>query len=113
MTNQLLQPPSDQQVQIAEGWFAAPKTRGTTDILSACVLTFVLSVWTMNHPKIPNFEERTNQGASLGRRIADASVALFGPDYLILRAAGQWLQARMTREILQEFKERFPNPPAQ
>lgn len=51
----ILRPTSSEAAPI---WVANPQTRSTFDLVSSCILTLILCVWTAVHLNVPGFQER-------------------------------------------------------
>lgn len=81
-------------------WEAEPATRGTFNILSSCIITLLLCVWSSVHLNLP----RNDQGSiyKFLRRLAWIASALIAPDYLILTA---WNQRKVAKKISIEVNE--------
>jgi hypothetical protein len=80
-------------------WKAEPATRGTFGILSSCVITLVLCVWSSVHLNLPG-----NDGSKFLRRLAWIIGGLLAPELLILTA---WSQRQTAKRISKEAKEIF------
>lgn len=59
------------------GWMPEPKSRGTSSILTTCILTLVLCVWTAVHLNIPQYK---HAGAQLGRKIGWLVMGMLAPE---------------------------------
>src|SRR6266516_8036933 len=89
-------------VHYYKGWHGEPRGRGTWGILSTCLLTLGLCVWTAVHLNIPKKK---------GTRIIECLrflqfkllwvlVGVFAPEVMVYIAWGQWFNARaITREV--------------
>lgn len=52
----------DQPLNEAARWVDSPNERGTFNIISNCILTLVLCVWTSIHLNIPAIQDRASPG---------------------------------------------------
>jgi len=59
------------------GWMPEPKSRGTSNILTTCILTLSLCVWTAVHLNIPLHKQA---GAQLGRKIGWLVMGMLAPE---------------------------------
>ena len=108
----ILQPP-DHDIRLAPPWVSTFGTRNTLQILYSCTFTLILSAWTMLHPGIPDYAQRNARWAEaklLLGRVQLALGALLSPEYMLVRAAMEYVQARQARTIFGEFEERYPRP---
>lgn len=83
-------------------WAADPATRGTLNILSTCIITLLLCVWSSVHLNLPGNDQ--THAANFFRRLAWLAGALIAPEYLILTA---WTQRQTAKRISKEVKESF------
>jgi hypothetical protein len=85
-----------------QGWHSEPRGRGTWGILSTCLLTLGLCVWTALHLNIP---KKKGTGIIeylrfLRSKLLWVLVGFFAPEVMVYMAWGQWLNARaITREV--------------
>ena len=77
---------------IAPLWVADPSGRGTWGILSSCVFTLVLCVYTAIHLNIP--AKNDSKYTFWLRKIKWVFIAIFGPEVVVLTALDQWLSAK-------------------
>lgn len=84
------------------GWQAEPATRGTFTLLSTCVITLFLCVWSSVHLNLPGNDR--NCWLKFLRRLTWITGALIAPEYLILTA---WGQREMAKKISKEVEEAF------
>jgi hypothetical protein len=61
-------------------WIPEPKARGTYTILSTCVITMLLCVWTAVHLNLP---EPRGFGHQLGRKIGWLIMGLLAPEMVL------------------------------
>jgi hypothetical protein len=52
----------DQPLSTAARWISSPDERGTFNVLSDCILTLVLCVWTAIHLNIPRGSDGADDG---------------------------------------------------
>ena len=62
-------------------WEPEPATRGTFNILSSCIITLLLCVWSSVHLNLPPNDKGFKQ--KFLRRLAWIAGALIAPDFLI------------------------------
>jgi hypothetical protein len=85
-----------------QGWHSEPRGRGTWGILSTCLLTLGLCVWTALHLNIP---KRKGTGIIEFLRFLRSKslwvlAGFFVPEAMVYIAWGQWSNARaLTREV--------------
>jgi hypothetical protein len=58
-------------------WKAEPGTRGTFSILSTCLLTLILCVWTAVHLNIPEYGKAASQ---IRRKLGWLLISLLAPE---------------------------------
>ena len=78
------------------GWESSPDGRGTIDIVWGCTLTIFLCVWTVLTLNVPAPD--TTPWAFTRTKMKWAIIALFGPEWLLGMAGGQWSIARRARK---------------
>lgn len=83
-------------------WEAEPTTRGTFTLLSTCIVTLFLCVWSSVHLNLPGTDQR--YWLKFLRRLCWIAGALFAPEFLILIA---WTQRQAAKEISKEVEETF------
>lgn len=76
-----------------------PKGRGTVGLLTACVVTFSLCVWTAIHPNIIPDPGGWRQ---VQYRLFWTAVCVGLPEAIVLCAMGQWWEARVIRAVWKE-----------
>ncbi len=74
------------------GWVSQPNNRGTFDILSYCLLTIVVCIFTLLCLNVPGPEETAWQ--ILRRRVFWMVVAISGPEFVLTYASAQWGKAQ-------------------
>ncbi|KAF3920471.1 hypothetical protein ABW20_dc0106334 [Dactylellina cionopaga] len=97
------------------GWVGDPNGRGTFSLVSSCVITLTLCVWSALHLNVPP------QGTSLKQaaytRVKWVVFGIFAPELLVATASAQYLTARwLYKEIQKDAKHReqmldMANPP--
>lgn len=81
-----------------------PKGRGTIGLLTACVITFSLCVWTAIHPNVIPDPRGWRQ---VQYRLFWTAVCVGLPEAIVLCAFGQWLKAREIRAVWRaKYKEK-------
>jgi hypothetical protein len=75
-----------------QGWTDSPNTRGTIDIVSSCIFTIFICVWSVLCVNIRPSEESAI--AELLQKLKLAFLCVLGPDCLLLLAVGQFESAR-------------------
>ncbi|KAK3401474.1 hypothetical protein B0T20DRAFT_115879 [Sordaria brevicollis] len=73
-------------------WEPEPTRRGTFGILSACIVTLGLCVWTALHLNLPRYDEGTLTVQM--RKVGWLIIGLFSPEMIVYTAFIQWLEAR-------------------
>lgn len=95
--SQLLKPTSSEVEPI---WFTVPNLRSTFDLVSSCVLTLLLCVWTAIHLNISGYEERSGvltggtRARKFGKRLLWMLLGLVAPELVLYIAWTQFIQAR-------------------
>jgi hypothetical protein len=83
-------------------WMAEPATRGTFTLLSTCIITLSLCVWSSVHLNLPGNDQ--DYWLKFLRRLTWITSVLIAPEYLILTA---WSQRQMAKKIFREVGETF------
>jgi hypothetical protein len=78
-------------------WQSEPATRGTFDILSTCLITLTLCVWSSIHLNLPRNERGRQQ--TFWHRFRWLIYGLLAPEFLVLMA---WTQRQAARAIHEE-----------
>ena len=82
-------------------WEDGPNTRGTWDIISSCVITLCLCLWTALHLNIPEHRGSTNQR---WRKLGWLFIGLLAPEVVVFTALEQRRRAiAFTREMRTHF----------
>lgn len=91
------------RTDFVHGWRSATCGRGTIDIVSSCLVTIFLCVWTTLHPPVPPYTRDWQLSWSdricLGNAVP-ALVSVIAPESLAFVAIAGFLRARRNREIL-------------
>jgi hypothetical protein len=85
---------------ISATWYPEPRGRGTFNILSTCLTTMFLCVWTAVHLNIPDRNGGTKQ--NFLRKPGWLLLALLAPEIVAWNA---WEQRRIARELTNAFVE--------
>ena len=93
----------------APGYVPGPSGRGTIGLVSTCVITLVLCVWTAIHLNIVPKQDRTRWRRFV-KKVKWAALALFAPEIVVWRAYSQWKTARWLRKERNEIIQRFNLP---
>lgn len=83
-------------------WEAEPATRGTFTLLSTCIITLSLCLWSSVHLNLPGNDR--GYWLKFRRRLTWITGALIAPEYLILTA---WSQRQTAKKISMEVGETF------
>ncbi|CAG5144639.1 uncharacterized protein ALTATR162_LOCUS1580 [Alternaria atra] len=86
-------------------WRGGPNERGTFDILSTCLITLILCVWTALHLNIPD-HGKTSVTHMAKRKTVWLVVGLFAPEFIVLLAFQQWLSAKQLQSEIAKIAER-------
>ncbi|KAA8900207.1 hypothetical protein FN846DRAFT_959244 [Sphaerosporella brunnea] len=74
------------------GWVNQPNSRGTMDILWACLFTIFICTYVMLCLNVPATSE--GMWRFIGRKLFWMGIALIGPEFVLTVASGQWNAAR-------------------
>ncbi|KAF3310279.1 hypothetical protein TWF173_009868 [Orbilia oligospora] len=97
------------------GWVGDPDGRGTFSLVSSCVITLTLCVWSALHLNVP--PEGTSLQKAAFTRAKWVVFGIFAPELLVATASAQYLTARwLYKEIKKDAKHReqlldMANPP--
>ncbi|KAH7138512.1 hypothetical protein B0J11DRAFT_17099 [Dendryphion nanum] len=94
-------------------WHSATNERSTWDLISSCVLTLTICVWSALHLNVPT-ENSTRTQRNL-RRARWIVLGIFAPELVVSSAFAQYLTAKwLLREIQKDAKHRNdPTPGAE
>ncbi|KAJ7838832.1 hypothetical protein B0H13DRAFT_2418945, partial [Mycena leptocephala] len=85
-------------------WLDEPNTRGTYSLVSSCIFTLGLCVWTAIHLNIP---ERASAGRQFLRKLVWLAVGLLAPEVVTFTAWNQYADAaRLVRELAKTARPR-------
>jgi hypothetical protein len=87
---------------LSAAWHPEPRGRGTFSVLSACLTTMILCVWTAVHLNIPDHNGGTRQ--KFLRKPGWLLLALLAPEVVAWNA---WQQRQSARELMNAFVETF------
>ena len=86
-------------------WQPEPNTRGTWSILSSCIITTFLSVWTAVHVNVPRTRSRTSL---FWTKLYWLTIALFAPE---LVAYAAWYQRSIVTKYHRKLLKLLGQPP--
>ncbi|KAL2214363.1 hypothetical protein CC79DRAFT_1328290 [Sarocladium strictum] len=108
----------DQPLNEAARWVDSPNDRGTFNIISNCVLTLVLCVWTSIHLNIPAVQDGASPGSIPNahreekvdapfswKKIKYVILALIMPEVVAAVAFNQWLEQRSLMNFINKETE--------
>ena len=87
-------------------WIPEPNSRGTWSILSSCIITISLCVWTAVHLNIPEHQRRKQQ---LWRKIKWLLLGLIAPEMVAYVA---WHQRKEAKKILSHVRKHAGHTPS-
>ncbi|KAK3684094.1 hypothetical protein B0T22DRAFT_269790 [Podospora appendiculata] len=89
-------------------WEPEPHTRGPFSILSTCLITLSLCIWTCLHLNIPEHGKADRQ---FWRKLKWLMVGLLAPEMVLLVAYKQWrAQKKLTKDMAGAFGNLSPKP---
>ena len=91
MTSATPLPTTNHKDPFVQGWIDQPNNRGTIDIIWSCLLTIFLSTWVVICLNVPSRNEPKVQ--IFWRRFRWMLLAVFGPEFVLGFAAGQYENA--------------------
>lgn len=77
------------------GWVSEPDGRGTFSLMTSCMLTLSLCVWSAMHLNIPHYRESTWQFWL--RHVKWGLVGVFAPELVVFAAWRQYISANAVR----------------
>lgn len=98
----MFSPFGDPTASASAAWHSEPRGRGTFNILSSCLTTMILCVWTAVHLNIPERSGTTNQ--KFLRKPGWLLLALLAPEIVAWNA---WEQRQIARELKNDFIKAF------
>ena len=72
-------------------WMEEPNQRGTVGIVTICVSTLIVCVWSTVHFNVPT--TRRTPTRRFFTQVHWMTIALFAPEYLLYLAINQWVDA--------------------
>jgi hypothetical protein len=89
------------------GWRGEPSGRGTWSILSTCLITLTLCVWTAVHLNLQGNKSPGLSGKidSLLYKPRWIVVGIFAPEIVVYIAWSQWLSARSFMEEMEKIRK--------
>jgi hypothetical protein len=100
------QPSGNPVTNLSATWYAEPRGRGTFTILSTCLTTMILCVWTAVHLNIPDHNGGIRQ--TFLRKPGWLFLALIAPEIVAWNA---WQQRQIAWELMDAFVETFGSGP--
>ncbi|KAK8189257.1 uncharacterized protein BKA78DRAFT_319062 [Phyllosticta capitalensis] len=94
---------SNDTVNADPAWVAAPRERGTWQLIIGCLMTLSLCAWTAYHPNVHPENRTTN---TLWRRFRWMMAAVVGPEAILYYAWEQRWTACQLRNRINRFGER-------
>ena len=90
------------------GWVSGPSYRSTMSIITSCILTMGLCVWSAMHLNIPSAREGNIQYWL--RTIKWVLIGIFGPELVVFAAWRQYVSARAMQSLENTFPENSCQP---
>ena len=85
------------------GWVPSPDGRGTSSLVTTCIITLGLCVWSAIHLSIPKRGETSFQ--YLMRNVKWCIIGVFGPELVVFAAWRQYISARaLSTEVNKRLK---------
>lgn len=100
----MVQPFGNGTVHVTSQWTPEPNGRGTWSLLSTCVVTILLCVWSAVHLNIPEHERTKSQ---YWRKVKWLFLGLFAPELVAYVA---WQQRQEATKICQEVRAIYGQP---
>lgn len=94
----MLSPFGDDPVNNTSAWRPEPNGRGTWGILSSCILTILLCVWSAVHLNVP---QHRKTWAQYVRKLKWLLIALFAPELVVYVA---WQQRNEASRLLEDIR---------
>ena len=90
------------------GWTSEPSGRGSWGILSTCVLTLALCVWTALHPNVSKRRESKFRDfvQPFETKFVWVLAGIFAPEAVVYMAWGQWINARAMTSTVRRLRQR-------
>lgn len=88
--------PEPVKEELLHGWVPAPRSRGTFNIITSCVVTLVLCVWTAIHPDVVH---NVKPWQRYRKKIGWMFKALLAPDRVIIHSYNQRQEAKRIHQF--------------
>ena len=82
-------------------WQSEPNVRGTWSILTTCVLTLVVCVYTAVHLNVPHIHDTGR--TIFNRRVKWITIGILAPELVVYNAWRQWDTAKELTQEIQKF----------
>ncbi len=82
------------------GFVQDPDGRGTTSLVTSCLLTLVLCVWSALHLNVPR--KGQSKAQSLFLNVRWIITGIYAPELVVFTAWRQWSSARLLQSIVQD-----------
>ena len=102
-----LEPPFN-STEATVGWVSGPSYRSTMSIITSCILTMGLCVWSAMHLNIPSTREGNIQYWL--RTIKWVLIGIFGPELVVFAAWRQYVSARAMQSLENTLPENSSEP---
>ncbi|KAL8870684.1 MAG: hypothetical protein Q9174_003329, partial [Haloplaca sp. 1 TL-2023] len=108
MAEQAVQPVRNDSLIISSRWVPEPNGRGTWSLLSTCIITILLCVWSAVHLNVPQHEK---QKLKYWRKCKWLLLGLFAPEVVAYVAWQQWREAKRLRDDVRALygQDRIPS----
>ena len=94
--------PSSNTTSLQSHWVSEPATRGTYGILSLCLSTMLISVWSALHLDIPT--KRLSSWKKIGRSLYWIMMGLLCPEIILYNAICQLWWARRLAKLMSDAR---------
>ena len=84
-------------------WMGEPKQRGTFGIVTICISTLIICVWSTVHFNVPT--KRLTPTRRFFTQVLWMAIALFAPEFLLCLAINQWADAAILVKKTQAFHQ--------
>src|SRR5277367_1176358 len=91
----------DNAINLRVGWTQSPNRRGTINLLWSCLFTVFLCTWTVLCLNVPARDD--GFWVQIRRKARWSLIAVFGPEFLVSFAIGQWTSARRSVAAFREL----------
>ncbi|THY75313.1 hypothetical protein D6C86_03695 [Aureobasidium pullulans] len=86
-------------------WTAEPQRRGSFGILSSCLVTIFLCLWTALHLNIPHYSDATHPWyikRQMWRKLGWLTLGLLAPEMIVYAAWDQWRKAKKLKKAIHD-----------